>query len=181
MIPGLERTWIAGDHADVHHIQIGQQRSKVPQQGVDKPRPVSALERQLLVVDDDRCHRTISLAPALWPASGCAASWPLTTPLSIVPGNPVSVQSPARKKPRTGVSAGGLGGASGASENVARASRTTSDRKQWLPGHPAGMQFAFGEGRQVLIALTQQASAPLATRNRRRVRIVQKTTMANTQ
>ena len=57
-----------------------------------------------------------------------AARCPERTALSIVAGRPVSIQSPARYKPRTPVSAAGRGGSSGASENVARGSRTTVAR-----------------------------------------------------
>ena len=49
--------------------------------------------------------------------------WPLRTALSIVAGSPVSIQSPARNSPRTGVAVAGRAGWPGASENVARGSR----------------------------------------------------------
>src|SRR5262245_52265016 len=39
-----------------------------------------------------------------------AAQWPAIAALSIVPGRPVSIQSPARKRPAIGVSVAGLGG-----------------------------------------------------------------------
>jgi hypothetical protein len=62
--------------------------------------------------------------------AAAAAWWPLKAAPSSVAGRPVSIQSPARKSPRTPVRVLGRDGWSGASENVARRSRTTSERCQ---------------------------------------------------
>src|SRR4029079_10561070 len=77
------------------------------------------LERQLLEVDDDRVHE---------PMRTSAARWPLHTAPSIVAGRPVSTQSPASRNRRTPVRVTGRAGCPGASENVARGSRTTDAR-----------------------------------------------------
>ena len=61
-------------------------------------------------------------------AAASPARWPLTTALSIVAGRPVSIQSPARNRPLTGVTVCGRRGCPGASENVARFSLTTTAR-----------------------------------------------------
>ena len=72
-----------------------------PHERVDEPRPVPALQRQLAVVDDDGGHRRLCdcrlhRLSASRQAAASAARWPLRTAPSIVPGRPVSVQSPAR-------------------------------------------------------------------------------------
>ena len=69
--------------------------AQVAHQPAQEPRTVLSLERDLLIVDDDGVHRLRCRAAA------AAAAWPLTTALSIVAGSPVSIQSPARKKPGT--------------------------------------------------------------------------------
>ncbi len=57
-----------------------------------------------------------------------AAVYPLFTAPSMVAGSPVWVQSPARKRPRTGVTAGGLKlAASALGENVANRSLITRE------------------------------------------------------
>ncbi len=84
----------------------------------DEPRPVVALERDLRVVDDDGLHEVSGCGMAEWPqvsrlsalSMALAAPWPLTTALSIVPGSPVSIQSPASHRPSTPVPVGGLAG-----------------------------------------------------------------------
>ena len=55
---------------------------------------------------------------------------PLRTALSIVAGRPVSIQSPARNRPRPASRVGGRAGWPGASENVARGSRMTVRAQQ---------------------------------------------------
>src|SRR5207248_3118525 len=87
-----------------------------------EPRPVPALERDFLIVHDHRIHETAS-----------AATRPLTAAPSIVAGKPVSTQSPARNNPEISVRHGGRGGWPGASENVARRSRTTVARRRQRP------------------------------------------------
>src|SRR5262249_37138734 len=110
---------------DLHTTHHGPDRSDrktrqcrldVADQQLDEPGPVFALQRKLLVVDDDGCHGC---------SAASAARWPLRTALSIVAGRPVSIQSPARTSPLTPVRTSGRGGCPGASENVARGSRTT--------------------------------------------------------
>src|SRR5262249_28236933 len=109
----------AHQRAHREDVQALERLLDVPDEHPDEPRAVAALWHQRLVVDDDRGHG--------WRASA-AARWPLRTALSIVAGRPVSIQSPARKKPRTPVSAAGRTGCPGASEKVARGSRTTVPR-----------------------------------------------------
>src|SRR5215468_3345642 len=91
---------------------------------MDEPRSIAPLERELLVVDDDRVHQEWRAASAR-----SAARCPLTTALSIVAGRPVSIQSPARNRPGTAVRVDGRGGCPGATENVALFSRTTTARR----------------------------------------------------
>src|SRR5262249_4254458 len=86
---------------------------------LDEPGPVPALERQLLVMNDDRGHRRMTAS---------AARWPAMTALSMVAGRPVSIQSPARTNPLTPVSVFGRAGWPGASEKGARGQRTTVAR-----------------------------------------------------
>ena len=67
-------------------------------------------------------HDGLIAAPVRqWPGvrAARAAQWPEITALSIVAGRPVSIQSPARSNPFTGVSHDGRRGCPGASENVA--------------------------------------------------------------
>src|SRR6476620_9929797 len=98
-------------------VEIGERPAQIADQQLDEPGTVASLQRQLLVVDDDGIH-FIALA-------ALAAQWPLRTALSIVAGNPVSTQSPARSNPLTAVVVAGRPGCPGASEKVARGSRTT--------------------------------------------------------
>ena len=88
-----------------------------------------------------------------------AARWPLTTAPSIVAGSPVSVQSPASTNPLTPVRADGRGGWPGASENVARRSRTTRLRSR------RAARAAGQRGRQLVVG--QAAPAGRSTRPRR--------------
>ena len=67
-----------------------------------------------------RCFRYSSTASA--------ARWPLIAALSIVAGRPVLIQSPARNRPGTEVTVRGRPGCPGATEKVARFSRTTIER-----------------------------------------------------
>ena len=75
--------------ANFPHSEIRRRLAQIPHQPRDEVRTVVALERDLLVVDDDRSHREV-------PRIASAARCPLMTALSIVPGKPVSIQSPAR-------------------------------------------------------------------------------------
>ena len=75
------------------HVEIARRRPDVPHEPRDEPRPVPALERDLLIVNDDRIHEIAS----------CGRR-PLSAAPSIVAGSPVSIQSPARHKPSTSVS-----------------------------------------------------------------------------
>src|SRR5439155_14733831 len=110
---------------------------------LDEPRPVLSFQRKFFVVNNYRIHEfanwviwklgnrdpvtplptTRSLNYPIWMA--LAAACPERTALSIVAGNPVSIQSPASSRPRTEVRVCGRGGCPGASENVARGSRMT--------------------------------------------------------
>ena len=125
------------ERADPRHVQAGSGDLQVVLQPVHEPRAVAALERQFLVVDDDGLHdglrvpRLVRLRAA---GRRCRVRAPRPESGGTVAAldgafdrgrQPVSVQSPARKKSRTGVSAPGRGGWPGASENVARFSRTT--------------------------------------------------------
>ena len=101
-------------------VEAGQRDLQIADEHLHEPRAVPSLERQFLVVDDDRVHELASAASP--------ARWPLRTALSIVAGSPVSIQSPARNRPRTGVVVAGRRGCPGASEKVARGSRTTVAR-----------------------------------------------------
>src|SRR5262245_15100491 len=83
-------------HAD--DVEPFERALQIADEHLDEPRAVSSLERQLLVVDDDRVHACDAAS---------AARWPLRTALSIVAGRPVAIQSPARNNPRTGVSVSG--------------------------------------------------------------------------
>src|SRR4029453_6675001 len=76
------------------HVEVRRRAAQVAHETPEKPRTVLSLERELLIVDDDRIHRNQSSA-------AFAAACPLTTALSIVAGSPVSIQSPARKSPGT--------------------------------------------------------------------------------
>ena len=126
----------------------------------DEPRPVLPLERDFLVVDDDGIiirHLSVAVVRALGKASDStptgppprervARAWPLTTAPSIVAGRPVSVQSPASKRPRTGVRVAGRGGWPGASEKVARRSRTTTLRSSRSLAGAGDRGAKLGEG-----------------------------------
>ena len=77
--------------------------------------------------------------------TAAAALFPLTTAPSIVAGNPVSIQSPARNSPSIGVRVPGRCGCPGASENVACFSRITVARigqTPRAPGSEASTYFA---------------------------------------
>src|SRR5687768_2665715 len=67
----------------------------IPGEARHEPGTVVPLERDLLVVNDDRVHSAFSMARI-----SSAAKCPLRAALSIVPGSPVSVQSPASTRPR---------------------------------------------------------------------------------
>ncbi len=51
-----------------------------------------------------------------WRRIASAAQWPLRTALSIVAGNPVSIQSPARNRPRGAAWSSPVVGPPGATE-----------------------------------------------------------------
>src|SRR5579864_4404254 len=76
----------------------------------------------------DSCYAD-DASPVVILCTAAAARCPLRTAPSIVAGRPVSVQSPAMKRPGTDVTPAGRGGAPGAIENDARGSRTTTDRR----------------------------------------------------
>src|SRR3954451_18786649 len=82
------------DGADCGDVQTFQRRPQIAHQYLHEPGPVASFEGKFLVVNDYRTH--IGRAAS-------AARWPLRTALSIVAGSPVSIQSPARKRPRIGV------------------------------------------------------------------------------
>ena len=82
------------DHA--LHVQVARCRFDVPHQPRDEPGAVSPLQRNFLVMDDDRIHERAS-----------AARRPLMAAPSIVAGRPVSIQSPASTRPLTPVTVAG--------------------------------------------------------------------------
>src|SRR5205823_3059443 len=102
--------WLQIDLDSAHHRSHGsdagtlQRILQIAHEQLNEPWTIASLERELLVVDDNRVHRL----------TRSAARWPLRTALSIVAGRPVSVQSPARKNLSSGVAAPGRGGCPGA-------------------------------------------------------------------
>ena len=99
-----------------------------------------------------------------------AAAWPLTTAPSIVAGRPVSIQSPARNSPGTSSASTGRGGWPGATENVARFSRTTTARRSVASRAAGQRRGEFLDERQVdqllVAAADHRRSAPLETSER---------------
>src|SRR5687768_10402560 len=121
-------------HANRADVQIGKQRTQVAEQPMNEPGTVLSLERDFLVMRDDGKHMDDSVQglpyrpdPTISSAA-FAARCPETTALSIVAGSPVAIQSPARKKPATGVCVSGRAGLPGRNENVARRSDRKSTR-----------------------------------------------------
>ena len=102
------------------------------------------------------------LSSACRDEAASAARWPLRTALSIVAGSPVSIQSPARNKPRTDVRVDGRGGWPGASEKVARGSRMTVARSDCGRPHTRQRLAEFAVRR-----LDQLGVRPAQTRRRR--------------
>ena len=115
-------------------MQTGKRAVNMSHEPANEPRSVLSLEGDLRVVDEDGSHEpasgpqpSASLAVAALGREAdaiAAAWWPDITADSIVAGSPVSIQSPASSNPSTAVRVPGRGGASGASENVERFSRT---------------------------------------------------------
>ena len=82
-----------------------------------------------------------------------AARWPLRAALSIVPGRPVSVQSPARTKPGSAVAFAGRGGWPGREREGGAPladHRGPHDRRALRRRHRVA-QLAPGDGRNVLV------------------------------
>ena len=97
-----------------------------------------------------------------------AARCPLTTAPSIVAGSPVSVQSPARTSPASGVSEEGRGGSPGASENVARFSRTALARRTVAAAAAGSAALSSRVARSISASFdcATTSSAPLETSDR---------------
>ncbi len=98
--------------------------SHVPRQPGDEPRAVVPLEGDLLIVDDDGFH--VMCSPVRHARAASAARCPLMTALSIVPGRPVSIQSPASQSPATPVRGRGARRLAGRQRKGRAASRRTA-------------------------------------------------------
>src|SRR5688572_10755772 len=107
------------ERANRSDVEVRHRRTQVADKPAHEPRPVLPLQRDLLVMDDDRVHGL---------STASAAQWPLITAPSMVAGRPVSIQSPARSNPGTPILVSGRGGCPGATENEALFSRTTTAR-----------------------------------------------------
>src|SRR4029079_13110214 len=98
-----------------------------------KPGAVLPLERDFLVMDDERLAqgpvRNQVRHSSRYRAASPAAEWPLMTAPSMVAGRSLPIQSPARYSPGMAVRTGGRAGLPGATENVAFRSRTTIARR----------------------------------------------------
>src|SRR5262245_36297062 len=117
------------------HVKIRHGAADVAQQPTEEPGAIFPLEGDFLIMDNDGVHFSkwrsgkvekwkskfevrstfhllvyFSISPLLHLINASAAQCPLTTAPSIVAGNPVSIQSPARKRPGTPVSVPGRGG-----------------------------------------------------------------------
>src|SRR5262249_21816696 len=84
----------AHDRSDRLDVEIGERPLQMPRPQPDEPGTIASLQRELLVVNDDGIHdRGARLQPSV---ARSAARCPERTADSIVPGRPVSIQSPAR-------------------------------------------------------------------------------------